>query len=103
VSPAEFFLFRESYDFSLPHIFRALYAPLIPAIDAPSFTTNDGFTFDLTQRPVWTEALGRRLCIVDIDTRPLDGQDQVKGPDILNWNHADYLSAGMMNHYLYGK
>ncbi|KAF1990900.1 hypothetical protein K402DRAFT_417643 [Aulographum hederae CBS 113979] len=84
-----------------PHLLRALYSPLIPAVTTEKFTTYNGKTFALSKNPNWTEPLGKDLCIVDIDTRPLDGADQLMGDQPLNWDSFGKLGAGMMNHYLY--
>jgi hypothetical protein len=89
-------------ELTLTHILQALYAPLLPAIDAPSFTSPEGIRYETTNESIWTESLGKKLCIVDIDTRALDDDGQVMGPNTLDWNNVDYSAAGMMNHYVYG-
>ncbi|KAF2428633.1 hypothetical protein EJ08DRAFT_636550 [Tothia fuscella] len=88
-------------ELNIAEILQALYTPLKVPIDAQYFTDPEGRIFDNTLRPIWTESLGKKLCIVDIDTRALDGSEQVMGPNLLDWNHVDYSGAGMMNHYVY--
>lgn len=49
----------------------------------------------------WTQPLGKRLCIVDIDTRTLDQANQIRDANPLHWNKTDPVAAGMLNHYMY--
>lgn len=57
----------------------------------------------MNNKPVWTESLGERLCIVDIDTRPLNESGKILSEGRLRWDDVEYTGAGMLNHYLYGK
>lgn len=56
----------------------------------------------MNNTPVWTESLGERLCIVDIDTRALNGSGQILSKEGFRWDDVEYTGAGMLNHYLYG-
>lgn len=58
--------------------------------------------------PIWTKPLGKRLCIIDIDTRPMDGENEIFDPNVpisnaspFNWPDFGNTPAGMMGHYLY--
>jgi hypothetical protein len=51
----------------------------------------------------WGTALGTKLCIVDIDTRPLNGDKQVFDPRNVTWSQLEQIAGGMLNHYVYGK
>ncbi|KIM94355.1 hypothetical protein OIDMADRAFT_106766 [Oidiodendron maius Zn] len=65
------------------------------------WTASDGVKFEIPQDPVWTKPLGKRLCIVDIDTRPLNGTNDILNTEDFDWPQYHPTSAGMMGHYLY--
>jgi hypothetical protein len=69
----------------------------------PEWTDTDGTVFALSPNPTWTKSLGKRLCIIDIDTRPLDGEHQVLNNGTYSWQDTKVTSAGMMGHYLYAQ
>ncbi|KAF2402927.1 hypothetical protein EJ06DRAFT_473241 [Trichodelitschia bisporula] len=80
---------------------RALYAPLLQLITEPNFTdTRDGTVYNFTGAPLWTESLGKRILILDVDTRPLDDANQIFNPTF-SWASMTGVSQGMLNHYLY--
>jgi hypothetical protein len=82
---------------------RALYAPLLASIDAPTFVDpTDGQEYHLPDGDViWHNPLGKELCIVDVDTRPLNETNQIMNEEF-NWQRVEGVSVGMLNHYLYG-
>lgn len=50
--------------------------------------------------------MGKRVLIVDIDTRVPTGENQILNPDVLDWEHLDLHGGGLVsnaiiNHYLY--
>ena len=89
---------------SLSDIMKALWDPLITPILADSFIDYSG---SVQRRgdvePHWRGTLGKKLCIVDIDTRPLSKKHQILNSGNVAWNKLDMTSLGMLNHYLYGK
>jgi hypothetical protein len=89
--------------FSLQDIVQALWRPLIIPITAESFVDYNGSMQargDL--KPHWRTPLGKKLCIVDIDTRPLSEKHQILDPNNIAWSELDTVGSGMLNHYLYG-
>lgn len=80
-----------------------LFEPLKLPITAPSWTASDGVKFEIPQDPVWTKPLGKRLCIIDIDTRPLNGTNDILNTGDFDWPQYHPTSAGMMGHYLYSE
>lgn len=53
-----------------------------------------------------TKPLGKSLCILDLDSRPLDGEGQVFGPLPLSFDVAKKISGpslGTLQHWLYAK
>jgi hypothetical protein len=58
------------------------------------------------QAPRWTESMGERLCIIDLDNRAWDGPNQLWANKVMNWDDEDHvhgLSLGVLNHWLYAK
>jgi hypothetical protein len=74
---------------------------LIIPVDAPFYTAPNGTRYSLTSDPVFTKSLGKKLCIVDIDTRPFNGSDELMDPKKLDWSKFAHQGVGMMNHYAY--
>jgi hypothetical protein len=80
---------------------RALYAPLLHPITADYFVDpTDGGVYG-TNQTIWTNPLGKNLCIVDVDTRPLNETNELMSEEF-NWQTIEGVSTGMLNHYLYG-
>ena len=86
----------------MPAIIKALYGPILHPIDAANFTDEDGDVYHLHGQPKFTEKLGKRLLILDIDSRPLTGEGQLMSKE-LKWKSMRPLSAGMLSHYMFGK
>lgn len=89
-------------DFTLIDAIRRIYAPVLHPIDAPSFTDWNGTVYNLSGEPRFTEPLGKKVLILDVDTRPLDKHGQLMADEELQWNSIGPLTAGVLHHYLYG-
>lgn len=89
---------------TLEDIVQALWKPLVTPITAESFVDHSGAVQTLGKKVEkhWTRPLGKKLCIVDIDTRPLSDDHQIFNPGNVAWKDLDILGSGMLNHYLYG-
>ncbi|KAL2357383.1 hypothetical protein BJ546DRAFT_308158 [Cryomyces antarcticus] len=97
---------------SLTDSIRELYAPLRLPIDATSYTVLDGTEYTLPGEPIWHKPFGKEICIVDVDTRIPTGINQVFNKSRLDWEKLGdekfmdaglgRVSAGVLNHYLYG-
>ncbi|KAH8667123.1 hypothetical protein BX600DRAFT_511988 [Xylariales sp. PMI_506] len=70
-------------------------------ITAPVFIDQDGDTHRLPRDPVYKKKLGKRVVILDMDTRPFDHEGELLNPLPWDWNKVEHLSAGIMSHYLY--
>jgi hypothetical protein len=81
---------------------RKLYAPIIPSITAPNFTY-DGETFSLPGPPIFTKPLGKRVIILDADSRGLNSEGMWLSKNPSAWNKLKPASAGLMGHYLYAQ
>lgn len=88
---------------TLEDIVHALWKPLVTSITAESFVDHNGVVQTLGKvEQHWTAPLGNKLCIVDIDTRPLSNEHQIFNPENVAWKDLDMVGSGMLNHYLYG-
>jgi hypothetical protein len=82
-------------------VIKALYRPILHPVDAMNFTDEDGKIHRLAGEPRFKEKLGKRVMILDVDSRPLTGDGQVLNAE-LKWKGMRPLSAGMLSHYKYG-
>jgi galactosyl transferase GMA12/MNN10 family len=83
------------------NLIQALWAPFIHPITEPTFTDrHNGLVHNYSGQPIWTESLGKKICIVDVDTRPLNDTNEVFNPEF-SWDKIDGVSPGILNHYLY--
>ncbi|KAK4643878.1 hypothetical protein QC763_404310 [Podospora pseudopauciseta] len=91
---------------SLPDIIRALWQPLILPITAPRFVTLDGTEKLLPPQNelVHTKPMGKRICILDVDTRDLAGEGSIfYSEGVPPWDKLGSPSAGFLSHYLYAQ
>jgi hypothetical protein len=83
-------------------IMRELYGPLIPAFDQ-SWTDPNGHTYDITnETAIWTKPLGSDVLILDVDSR-IGTEKTEFGKKDFNFEKADGIAVGALNHYMYGK
>ncbi|ORY10082.1 hypothetical protein BCR34DRAFT_486265 [Clohesyomyces aquaticus] len=87
-------------DMSMATVIKALYRPILHPIDAPTFTDEDGDIYRLPGEPRFKKKLGKRVLILDIDSRPLDAAGQIMNKE-LKWKGMRALSAGMLSHYMF--
>ena len=75
---------------------------MIP-ITEPNFTTFDTQvkTLPPPDQLIFKESLGKRICILDVDTRPLDEIGDVFSTELPTWDLIRPQSAGFLSHYLY--
>jgi len=88
-------------DISMATIIKALYGPVLHPIDAANFTDEDGDIYRLAGEPRFKSKLGKKVLILDIDSRPLTDPGQLMN-DHLKWKGMRSLSAGMLGHYMFG-
>jgi hypothetical protein len=87
-------------DMSAGDIMNAMARPFVHPVDAANFTA-DGETHFLAGEPRFKKGLGKKILILDVDSRPLDKEGHLNNPD-MDWNNIKPLSAGLMSHHLYG-
>lgn len=56
----------------------------------------------------WPKSLGKKILIVDIDTRVPNGDNELLGTKTFEWEKHESVKGGLvtngiMDHYLYGK
>lgn len=88
-------------DLSMTTVVEALFRPNLHPIDAANFTDEDGAVHRLPGEPRFKEKLGKRVLILDVDSRPLTGDGQILNEE-LEWKGTRPLSAGMLSHYMFG-
>ncbi|KAF2850152.1 hypothetical protein T440DRAFT_115295 [Plenodomus tracheiphilus IPT5] len=89
-------------DVSMSTIIKALYGPILHPVDAANFTDEDGDIYRLHGEPKFKAKLGKKVLILDIDSRPLTGEGQLMNEE-LKWKGMRPLSAGMLSHYMFAK
>jgi hypothetical protein len=88
--------------------FRILFDQIRLPVDAESYTDLYGETFPISEEgPYWLEPLKNRILIVDTDTRIPQGENELWHEGRMNWDTITdtgegMISAGQMNHFLYG-
>jgi hypothetical protein len=87
----------------MAQIVPLLYKPLLYPITAPSFTTLEGKVYHIPGEPRFLQPLGRKLLILDVDTRPFNGRGEVMNGSRIEFNHISPHTAGMLTHYMFGK
>jgi hypothetical protein len=74
----------------------------------PGYRDSTGKYFEGGKETIWTEPLGKKVLIVDIDTRVPTGENGILNPDTLDWESLEMsggglVSSAVMNHYLYAQ
>ncbi|KAF2096310.1 hypothetical protein NA57DRAFT_42756, partial [Rhizodiscina lignyota] len=81
---------------------RHLFAPVLHDYTSP-LILDDGKIYRIDDDPIWTKPFGKRLCIVDVDTRSMNKTNEPwNTAGAFNWHNIE-TSAGVLNHYLYSK
>ncbi|ATY58511.1 Galactosyl transferase [Cordyceps militaris] len=87
----------------LGNLIEALYRPQITPITADNFTDETGEVFRTEGEPFYTKPLGKRVLIMDADTRPMTKDGELLSAAGVKWPHPDAISSGMLSHYLYSR
>jgi len=89
-------------DDSMASILQALYGPMLHPVDAANFTGDEGDIHRLPSSPRYRHKLGKKVLVLDIDSRPLKGKGQIMN-EALQWKGMRPLSAGMLGHYMFAQ
>lgn len=68
----------------------------------PTFTTPSGKEVTQKGKTRLTEPLRNKVCILDVDSRILDGAGGLLNDEPLGWNEVNKQTGGLINHYLFG-
>lgn len=80
-----------------------LWKPYLHRINSTTFTTRRGLQYQIPEGAQrWTQPLGKKLLILDVDTRPNDGPGGLLNDTKLDVANVTGRTAGLMNHYMYG-
>lgn len=69
----------------------------------PTFVTDGGQTFEVSPDAHHWDNLGKKILIIDVDSRLDLGQGAILNPDSLDQGTMKGRTAGILNHLLYGK
>ncbi|KAK3081739.1 hypothetical protein LTS18_003264 [Coniosporium uncinatum] len=78
---------------------RAFWQPILHPLLSEKFDIN-GKSYNRGSS-LWTQPTGRRLCILDVDTRPLNDSNQLWSSGNFSWAGMPSASSGTLNHLLY--
>lgn len=80
-----------------------LWKPFLLGINATSFYTDEGYIYEVPkENENWAKPLGKKLLILDVDTRLDKGPGAVMNDSALDYKEMKGRTGGIMNHYLYG-
>ncbi len=92
---------QEADNSTFGRIIEALYKPRLHPIIAENFTDEIGKVFRVPGEPFYKQSLGKRVLILDADTRPMNKEGELLSTDGMKWPKPDPVSSGMLSHYLY--
>lgn len=86
----------------LNRLVAQLYKPFLHPIDAEVFIGENEVEYKIAQNPPrFTKSLGRKVLLLDVDTRALNGEGGMMNEQI-DYHALSSHTAGMLSHYLYG-
>jgi hypothetical protein len=88
-------------DASLRQVLQFIYNPDAFSETTPTFS-HAGKAYKLPSKPAYTAPLGKDVCILDVDTRPFEGPNQIFHDKDFDWEKLEPHSGGVLNHYMYG-
>ncbi|GAM33628.1 hypothetical protein TCE0_011f00671 [Talaromyces pinophilus] len=85
----------------LNRLVAQLYKPFLHPIDAEVFIGENEVEYKIAQNPPrFTKSLGRKILLLDVDTRALNGEGGMMNEHI-DYHALSPHTAGMLSHYLY--
>ena len=72
----------------------------------PEYIDPSGTRYESSNASIWTKPLGKKVLIVDIDTRVPTDKNQILNPALMDWEKLEMQGGGLvsnaiLNHYLY--
>ncbi|KAL2673878.1 hypothetical protein Neosp_012322 [[Neocosmospora] mangrovei] len=83
-------------------LMHALWKPFLHDLNETKFVSKEGYNYEIAKDNYrWTKPLGKKLLILDVDTRIDEGAGAMMNTSKLNPKEMVGRTGGMMNHYLY--
>lgn len=88
---------------------RRLYAPIRHPVTAKTYMDPAGIEHHLAGEVHWKESLGKKVLIVDMDTRVPNGKNEVWNTETMNYEALDatkgsqMVSTALLNHFMYSQ
>lgn len=93
-----------SEELSLQKVLQFIYNPTGFQVTTPSFTDPEsGNVYELPAELLYENPLGKDVCILDVDTRAFEDDNQIFHENDFNFTGLQPHSGGILNHYTYGK
>ena len=88
---------------AMDQLLRTMYRPNIMSVTEPSFTDENGTVYSITGQPEFKKSLGKKLLILDVDTRNMSAKGRMLDEEGVQWPGVQPMTAGILSHYLYCK
>lgn len=75
----------------------------IRPITAENFTSRAGQVYSIPGNPTFTQSLGKKILILDAESRDLDGPGGLLDESRPVTENLRGLTLGRLNHYMFGK
>ncbi|KPM41467.1 hypothetical protein AK830_g5079 [Neonectria ditissima] len=86
----------------LPGLVAQLWKPSLHSLNDTHFVSDEGYEYDIPENAHrWTKPLGKKLLILDVDTRLDLGPGALLNEDPLRQNNVTARTGGWLDHYLY--
>lgn len=77
--------------------------PYLHNLASNTFVADNGEEYEIPSSAYrWTERLGKKLIILDVDSRPNTNTGEILNSEKPDVSKTTGRTAGFMNHYLYG-
>jgi hypothetical protein len=86
----------------MPTLIQALWKPSLHKLNDTVFHTDEGYEYEIPAEKKWAEPLGKKLLILDVDTRIHTDTGDMMNDNPLFYKNMTGRTGGWMNHYLYG-
>ncbi|KAH7126034.1 hypothetical protein EDB81DRAFT_889745 [Dactylonectria macrodidyma] len=85
-----------------PYLVSQLWRPSLHSLNDTQFVSDEGYHYDIPDDAHrWTEPLGKKVLILDVDTRVTGGDGDLMNDNPMDYRNMTGRTGGWMNHYLY--
>ncbi|KAJ6157839.1 hypothetical protein N7470_005431 [Penicillium chermesinum] len=82
-------------------VVQTLWTPRLHPITARDFINPSGTNFSIEYEPVFRKPMGKKLLIMDVDNRPLDGPGGIANRSKLDLPEISYNTIGRLDHFMF--